>query len=933
MDAVVTGVLSSLILKLGDVLVGEYKLQKGVKGEIWLLQPELESMHSALEEIENVPADQLDSQDKIWASDVRELSYDIEYSIDTFIVRCNDDREAPPGPHGMKTFIERSMDLLTRLHNRRKLAHDIKGIKRRLGEARGMRRMYKLEGAVAKPVTVDPRLPAHYTKVTEIIGIDHRRDELIKFLGECGDEVSTKKGKIVSIVGFGGLGKTTLANAVYVKMKEQFNTCAIVSVSQTPDMKKIFKGLLRDLGKNIQAEYTLLDEKRLIDELREFLEEKRYLLFIDDIWDISVWRMIRCALPDNKCGYAIITTTRIYDVANEAGDVYQMEPLSHRNSKILFYSRIFGREVKDNNDKCPYEQLVEVSDKILKKCAGVPLAIITIASLLASKGANKMEWSEVCSSIGVGLENSLDVENMRKILSFSYYGMPSYLRKCLLYFSVFPEDYEIDRNRLIRMWIAEDFIKCGNRGKSLFEIGESYFNELINKSMIQPVYRGTSACNTNEFVFCRIHDMILELVRSLSNEQNFVTIWNDVDQTFPLEKVIRRFCSHSSREDCIGSKTTMSMQKVRSIVVFFPPSINLMPPLRSLSVLRVLDLEHCNLSGAYSLEYLGNLFHLRYLGLKYTGVARLPEEIGNLKLLQTLDVSFTPTLSLPAAVSELKHLTSLLVGELLGARLPSWIGRLTSLEELSRISIVDNSSSILEELGNLTKLRVLGVDWSTEWDDSLENRLVECLNKLQKIQHLTIMWPHYFEVKGSLDGWVAPPHLSTLKLICWLPRIPNWMNPSLRYLWFLRIQVREVRQEDLQILGRLPALRYLYLWAGHLRLRITRSFVVDACSSPCLVECNLLAFGGLVEFQKGAMPRVEKLCVHEFPVREARGMGGSDGGLDFGLGHLQSLQRLDLFLTYRDSSEEAEKAKAAVTHTMEIHPNHPYFEIDLDHYI
>jgi len=108
----------------------------------------------------------------------------------------------------------------------------------------------------------------------------------------------------------------------------------------------------------------------------------RYLVIIYDIWKITDWEMIKCALPDDSVEYRIITTTRIFAIAKEIGGPYKMKPLSLENSRILMYGRIFGKEDKD---KCRDEELEEVSNRILKKCDGVPLAIITIASFLASK--------------------------------------------------------------------------------------------------------------------------------------------------------------------------------------------------------------------------------------------------------------------------------------------------------------------------------------------------------------------------------------------------------------------------------------------------------------------------------------------------------------------------------------------------------------------
>jgi hypothetical protein len=482
-----------------------------------------------------------------------------------------------------------------------------------------------------------------------------------------------------------------------------------------------------------------------------------------------------------------------------------MKPLSLNNSRKLLYGRVFGNQKKENIEdtkKCPGEELAEVSDKILKKCGGVPLAINTMASLLACKARNKMEWYEVYNSIGNGLENNLDVENMRKILSLSYYELPCHLRTCLLYISMFPEDSQIDKDRLIKMWIAEGFIHCEKQGKSLFELGESYFNELINKSMIQPIY----STSNDAIYFCRIHDMVLDLIRFLSSEENFVTIINDLDRTSP-SNTIRRLSLQNGQESHVMAQATWSLQHTRSVVVF-PAAISQLPTVGRCRVLRVLDLEGCYLSQPNNiLKCLGNLHHLRYLGLRGTCISQLPEEIETLQFLQTLDIRDTKISSLPSSVVQLRKLVYLYIDEL--TRVSKGIGNLTCLEQLSWLYIEDSTINIIEELGHLTELRKLSIQLD-EWND----KLLEYICKLQNMQELIIMINTSERSIGGLDAFVAPRHLRELSTLssCWFSTLPAWVNPSLLLdLTSLCIAVRELHQVDLETLGRFH-LSAIYLW-------------------------------------------------------------------------------------------------------------------------
>lgn len=190
-----------------------------------------------------------------------------------------------------------------------------------------------------------------------------------------------------------------------------------------------------------------------------------------------------------------------------------MKPLSNEESRRLFFKRIFGSE-----DVCP-PFLEEVSDKILKRCGGLPLAIITISSLLASqRNKLKEQWEHVLNSLGSNLEVHPTLEGMRQILSLSYKNLPHYLKTCMLYMGIYQEDYTIEKNDLVRQWVAQGFISKAH-GRDPEDVAEGYFNELVNRSIIQPVDTNYN----DEVLSFRIHDMMLDLIIRKCREENFIT--------------------------------------------------------------------------------------------------------------------------------------------------------------------------------------------------------------------------------------------------------------------------------------------------------------------------------------------------------------------------------------------------------------------------
>nr|CAB3492134.1 unnamed protein product [Digitaria exilis] len=343
---VMTGALPSVITKLGCLLIGEYNLQKRVKGEIRFLQAELESMKGAMEKISNTAPEQLDIQDKIWARDLRDLSYDIEDSIDTFMVH-GDGNESSDLLPGIRKFIDRSVNLFRKGKTRHEIAAKIRDIKNRVKEVHERRRRYDVNLGVHQTIaiTVDPRLFAQYTEVKDLVGIDETRKELINILMEE-NGVTKQQCKVVSIFGFGGLGKTTLAKQVYEKIRALFDCCAFVSVSQTPDFKKVFKGILYQLDKKKYDSINEkpLDEEQLISEIYEFLQQKRVpgIGNLTSLEELTWLRIDELNSTDTIEELGLLTELRVLRIAVFTEWSDKLAECLLRLNKILVISVIIG---------------------------------------------------------------------------------------------------------------------------------------------------------------------------------------------------------------------------------------------------------------------------------------------------------------------------------------------------------------------------------------------------------------------------------------------------------------------------------------------------------------------------------------------------------------------------------------------------------------
>ncbi|WVZ50258.1 hypothetical protein U9M48_001531 [Paspalum notatum var. saurae] len=911
MASAATGAMSSLLAKLAELLREDYQMHKGTRREIAFLRDELSSMNALLERLADMEAP-LDPQTKEWRDQVREMTYEVEDCIDDYMRRLHHE---PPQRHtGIAGFFLGYVQRVKELVAWHEAAEQIQELRARIVEAGHRRKRYRIDDAVnsgsrISVVPVDRRLPALYAELGGLVGVNAPRDEIIKLVID--DEAQGTK--VVSIVGCGGLGKTTVANQVYRNIAEKFDCQAFVSLSQNPDMVVIFRSILSQVKKDECDGTSSCDQELLIGELRNFLKDKRYFVVIDDIWSNQAWKTVKLALVENNCGSRIVVTTRIGTIAKSCSAphhdlILKLKMLSENDSKRLFFRRIFGSE-----DKCPH-LLKEVSDEIVRKCGGLPLAIITMASLLTTKSYNRADWLKVCNSIGSGLEKNFDVEEMNMILSLSYNHLPHHLKTCLLYISMFPEDYVIKRDYLVRRWIAEGFVSTRG-GRSLEDEGECYFNELINRSLIQPV---TFQYDGRVFA-CKMHDMILDLITCKAVEENFVTVVTRRKQLLASQgKVHRLSLEYHGLENSTANPIVTT--HVRSLNVF--KYSEEMLPLSDFPALRVLDLDgNENLDSSY-LEDVGNLFQLRYLRIKASNIT-LPEQVGCLQCLVILDLLTCPNLGeLPASIVKLRHLKWLIAPPV---NLPDGVGNMQMLEFLSLI-VVDNTTSAtsLQELGSLSKLRTLGLDWRINPlhrdRKTYEDNFVSSIGKLgsSNLQFLSLISP--WSLDFLLESWCPTPHLlQELGIKGWyLSKIPVWMA-SLANLNCLDVEVK-VRQETLQILGDLPALEFLKLCSNPAGPDV-RCLVVSNIGFRCLKKFSFVGWVNMM-FKEGAMPVLETLefqiIVHE--VQTAWLFGSPD----FGISHLTTLRNLLVNIHCEGSRvEEVEASEAAIRSAASMLPNHP----------
>ncbi|KAL3504564.1 hypothetical protein ACH5RR_034405 [Cinchona calisaya] len=573
--------------------------------------------------------------------------------------------------------------------------------------------------------------------------------------------------KLVSIVGMPGLGKTTLANSVYnhPSINLHFYVRAWCCVSQVYEKDTLLFDIFGQIvGKTIQSHETSPED--IVQKLYQSLKGRRYLIVIDDIWDIKAWNDLKGPFPDDGNGSRILFTAREQAVALEANSIpYALRLLSPEESCKLLLFKVFGGEI------CTPEWLT-ISERIARNCKGLPLAVVLMAGILKRTERKEDCWEHV--------SNTLISSEVSDILEFSYKHLPNCLKPCFIYFGTFPEDITVSATKLIRLWICEGFVQQPSLcQKSLEQEAENYLNDLVDRSLLM-VDRRSSKGGVKA---CHVHDILRDFCTIKLRNERFLMQEHKYGGTFvlygDLEKHICSLLFYYGLDRTINFRRNLF--NFRFVLQY--------------EFLGVLDLENVPFgSGANTTDFvnIAKLVQLRYLAIG-VDTDNIPSEIGNLRNLETfLLTGASDEIMLPETIWNLVSLRHILTKNSFfsfqhyNQDFYQYFCQLDNLKSISAIPLSHGDDIEKFILRRLTGIQKLGCKFSNSWDDSTGCNLFPVLNFLSELQSLKVfflgktLYPCKFSFpsnlkKLSLSNFRLPwdeisiigqlPNLEVLKLL------------------------------------------------------------------------------------------------------------------------------------------------------------------------
>ncbi|KAL6861450.1 hypothetical protein ACP4OV_017150 [Aristida adscensionis] len=640
--------------RIGSIAVDEAMYLWGVSDKLKSTKKQLLSMQAFLKDLDDKML-RGGAMARNLVSEVREVACEVEDIIDTANIMK---RERNPKP-SITGFISKCVDFpiyLARLH---RLGARIDSANARMKTIFENFEKYNIaataiaeepQGCIVGYDTIKQWRSVHpdIGEQDDVIGFDDQIEQIKSDLLDQGNKHKT----VVSIVGPGGAGKSTMAKKVYglAAVKRHFEIHAWITVSQRFVARDLFKEMVKGLVPHHRLKELIKDTLRIGPEekatkledmteqdmkmlLHNFALNERYLIVLDDIWSTDAWDIISAAIPDKRNGSRVILTTRNEAVAHHPRarkKIHKPKLLNEEESTQLLLSTALPEYMLDgssNNTAAVgqnLEEFKELGKDLALKCRGLPLAIVVLGGHLSRK-PNVHEWKRLTRDMDWHALIT-DDRIIGGILDLSYYDMPGNMRSCFLYTTAFPEDSSIDVPVLISLWIAEGFIPLA-RGHTRQEVAFEYVAELAQRCMIQVERRVFSG----KILVIKVHDILRDWGIGRARREGLMKDCYDAED---LEASYTKDIMEAYRVVLHGKLTRKigaSKRQLRTILdlKFSYTEVTV----SSFQTLRVLYIDS---PGEVFLPKKINLMrYLKYLGLGGKGKYHLPSSIGGLLSLET----------------------------------------------------------------------------------------------------------------------------------------------------------------------------------------------------------------------------------------------------------------------------------------------------------
>ncbi|KAM3696019.1 hypothetical protein ACJW31_06G006200 [Castanea mollissima] len=458
----------------------------------------------------------------------------------------------------------------------------------------------------------------------------------------------------IAVYGMGGIGKTTVMKQInndLLKERDKFDNIIWVTVSKS---SSVFK-LQEDIARKLKLDLTnSKDETTRAGMLNNELQNwKRYVLILDDMWEAFHLEDVGIPEPTPTNGCRLLLTTRSLEVCNRMDCVnIKMELLSEKESWDLFLDKV-GRDVLNTRDIEP------IVKEVVKECARLPLAIVTIAGSLKNV-IDVSEWRNALNELRTPKKGpkNVDAATIFERLRFSYNRLKDEgLQHCLLYCALFCEDHEFERDELIEDLIDEGIIEQLESRQAEFDRGHTMLNKLERACLLE------TGIDRN----VKLHDLIRDMALEIAGPK-FMGAAGD------------RAIDFMQHEERWGK----DLEKVYLKDGRWPKFPNISPRCPKLSTL-LLDNFFC---GIIANSFFVHLRGLKVLRICNSWITSLPNSISDLENLATLRL---------VSCSRLYHVPSL--------------AKLTALRKLDLgWSSIEEIPHGLEMLVNLRYLNLQGTD-------------------------------------------------------------------------------------------------------------------------------------------------------------------------------------------------------------------------------